>query len=151
MKKIIYFSFALLQPVIVHADYIEENERIFKAISSLEDQLKELELKQKIQKIELEIKENELLLSNKMSKPVTQQIAAKPSPIKRPVTRPRNIFEPNDVKLLYLVGSGLNRNAVVNYKSSNNTLKNNSLFNGWRVSIVENEVALVRGDKRVAL
>lgn len=152
MKKVVCFSFALLLPTVVNADYIAENEKIFRAISMLEEQLKELELKQKIQKIELEIKEDAMALNAKnVPKPVAPVVKVNTQPIKKPPVRSANVFEPNDVELLYLVGSGLNRSAIVSYKSSNNTLRNNSVFHGWRVSILNNDVALIRGDKRVAL
>lgn len=153
MKKIICLFVVFLQPMIVRADYIEQNEKIFTSISRLEDKLKELELKQKIQKIELEIKENAESL---MAKPKIEEkvIVKSPviqpnKPVRRTPTKPA--FKPEDVQLLYLIGSGMNRNAVVFYKSNNSTLRNNTLFNGWRVQIRQNEVALVRGDRRVTL
>lgn len=152
MKKVVCFSFALLLPTMVNADYIAENEKIFRAISMLEEQLKELELKQKIQKIELEIKEDAIALNAKnVPKPVTPVVKVNTQPVKKLPVRSVNVFKPEDVELLYLVGSGLNRSAIVSYKSLNNTLRNNSVFHGWRVSILNNDVALIRGDKRVAL
>lgn len=153
MKKIICLFVVFLQPMIVRADYIEQNEKIFTSISRLEDKLKELELKQKIQKIELEIKENAEALMDKPKieeKVIVKSPVIQPSkPVRRTPAKPA--FKPEDVQLLYLIGSGMNRNAVVFYKSNNSTLRNNTLFNGWRVQIRQNEVALVRGDRRVTL
>ncbi len=152
MKKVICFSFVLLLPMMVRADYIRENEEIFRAISMLEEQLKKLELEQKIQRIELEIKEDTMALNAKKAPPpVPPAVQVNVQPVKKAPARSISVFEPKDVELLYLVGSGLNRSAVVSYKSSNNTLKNNSLFHGWRVSILDNDVALIRGDRRVTL
>lgn len=149
MKKVICFSFVLLLPMMVNADYIAENERIFRAISTLEEQLKELELKQKIQKIENEIIEETIALNAKKAPP--PPVIVSTPPVEKPPTRSVNVFEPSDVKLLYLVGTGSNRSAVVSYKSSNSTLKDNTTFYGWRVSIHDNDVALIRGDRRVTL
>ena len=142
-KNIKLIFFVLSFSTVVNADYVNEQEKSYKNINHLENQLKELQLREQIQQIEIKIKNNEQLLNPPPPPPPPKVV---------PKQRPRgNTFSPSQVKLLYLIGSGMDRAAVISYRGENHRVNNGTKFRGWTVRIQEKTVVFNRGSQNITL
>ncbi|WP_160295671.1 hypothetical protein [Photobacterium kishitanii] len=62
-----------------------------------------------------------------------------------------NDFDPRDIKLIYVLGSGRTLQAQVKYNDESFNVKNNSVIKGWRVKIDNSSVTLNRNKRVVTL
>ncbi len=132
-----------------NTQFFNQQEKSYKTITSLQNELRELELQEQIQQLELKIKNNQALL-NPPPAPVASPV---PAPAKkRPVaTKPVPSFSPNQIKVLYLIGADTVRSAVVSFKGENHTLRDGSTFHGWRVQVKDKNVVFSRGNNNITL
>lgn len=126
------------------ASELSEYENHYKQMNRLKGELETLELKKKIQKIEVEI------YNSKQSLNVTKQETAI---IKKnmELKKINSGFDPNDVKLLYIIGSGETKKAVFLFGDIRKVLRNGSIYKGWRINIGQKEVTITKGSDVVKL
>ncbi len=130
-----------------NTQFFNQQEKSYKTITSLQNELRELELQEQIQQLELKIKNNQALLNP--PPPVARPVPAKtrPSVANKPVPS----FMPNQVKVLYLIGAGAGRSAVVSHKGESHTLRDGTTFHGWRVQVKDKNVVFSRGNNNITL
>lgn len=126
------------------ASELSEYENHYKQMNRLKGELETLELKKKIQKIEVEI------YNSKQSLNVTKQETAI---IKKNMEfkKINSGFDPNNVKLQYIIGSGESKKAVFLFDNVRKVLRNGSIYKGWRINIGQKEVTITKGSDVVKL
>lgn len=126
------------------ASELVEYENHYNNMNRLKGELETLELKKKIQQIEVDIYKSKQLL--KETKIDDQIIKANISS-----ARMKKTFNPSNATLLYIIGFGSNRKAVINYDNVMETVKNGSIFHGWKVKVGEKEVSISKGSEVIKL
>ncbi|KJG56569.1 hypothetical protein UA38_13755 [Photobacterium kishitanii] len=123
-----------------------EYESNMKNIDLLKNQVNRLELKKKIVDLEVEIYKKRESIAQK--KPALDTSIIKEKIDIQPVV---NDFDPRDIKLIYVLGSGRTLQAQVKYNDESFNVKNNSVIKGWRVKIDNSSVTLNRNKRVVTL
>lgn len=144
--KYIYILLFLFIPFRVSiASELAEYENHYKNMNRLQGELETLELRKKIQKIEVEIYESkQSLIETKQDNALISANVILNNEVK-------DGFNPREAKLLYIIGVGKNKKAVISFENQTRILKNGSTFQGWRVKIAEKEVTIIKGSEVVTL
>lgn len=116
---------------------LTDYEHHYQNINKLKSELEVLELKKKIQQVEVEIYESKQSL-NLITNPA--KIASKEENAMQ-----LNKFNPNMASLLYIVGTGIKTYAVISFNQKMISLKNGTIYQGWKIKIANKNVTLTKG------
>lgn len=145
MKYIYILLFLFIPFRVLIASELAEYENHYKNMNRLQGELETLELRKKIQKIEVEIYESkQSLIETKQDNALISANVILNNEVK-------DGFNPREAKLLYIIGVGKNKKAVISFENQTRILKNGSTFQGWRVKIAEKEVTIIKGSEVVTL
>lgn len=128
----------------VNASELTEYEDHYQDMNRLKDELAQLELKKKIQMVENEIYASKQSLQDSKNKKINNET------MEREI-KSNSGFDPNEAKLLYIVGSGKNKKAVISFNEITKTVYNGSLYYGWKVKIRNKEVSIMKGKEVIKL
>ncbi len=144
MKYILYVIVIVISLPVSFSSELSEYENHYKNMNRLKGELEQLELKKKIQEVENKIYEDKLFLKEtKTTKESQERIIKK-------IDR-NNGFDPKKIKLLYIIGIGNKIQAVLSYSGKSETLNNGDRYHGWKVKVLQKEVALMKGSEVIKL
>ncbi|PAR92345.1 hypothetical protein [Vibrio cholerae] len=150
-NKLTFYLFGFLVSCNVNANELTRYENNLKVIENLKIKLEQLELKKQIQAVEIEIKEGESKLVNKSNALQKPKDENAPKAIVKIEYPEKGIFDPKKIQLKYLVGTGDDIVAVIDYDGKYEKLKSGNYYNGWKLNISGRKVTLRKGQDIIAL
>ena len=144
--KVAIILVSLLTPFTsLFASNLSEYEQHYEELNRLRGQLEKLELEKKIQQLKTDIKDIKAGTATAGNLNRTNQVS------QAPVSLGAASSVLSSSKLIYIVGTGADLSAVIDFKGNEIAVKNGDIIDGWNVEIDSRKVKLHKGKDSIEL